>query len=173
MPPMPLTEKQQLQKDRLIRQVFRERKERIHRKQLKEKEALKLRTEKTFARFLKRIDTELISVRKEVNGLPIEVYDLAFSISEGNRSDRAATTIRFIFRAIEVTPDMNWNKDIKRMKERLKALKEEERQRNLLNKKAKSNNYEHRTSPKQEQKKRHIGPGRSIAGSPPMAVQQL
>jgi len=50
---------------------------------------------------------------------PGPAYDLAFAINEGNRKDKTAILIRYVFRAIEVNPDMNWYKDMRSMREKL------------------------------------------------------
>jgi hypothetical protein len=57
--------------------------------------------------------------RSLVNSCPRSIYDMAFMISEGNRKDKGAILLRYVFRAIEIKPDMNWFKDMKRMRERL------------------------------------------------------
>ncbi|MES2733575.1 MAG: hypothetical protein V4714_17655 [Bacteroidota bacterium] len=52
-------------------------------------------------------------------GIPTVLYDRAFSISEGNRQDTTAVLIRYVFRAIEVNPDMNWFTDMRKMRNKL------------------------------------------------------
>ncbi len=58
--------------------------------------------------------------RKLINtGIPIALYDKSFGISEGNRQDTSAILIRYVFRAIEVNPDMNWYNDMRKMRNKL------------------------------------------------------
>lgn len=65
--------------------------------------------------------------RMLVNGIhPQQIYDTAFRISEGNRQDKNAVLFRYVFRAIEVNPDMNWFKDMRRMRCRLIKLERDE-----------------------------------------------
>lgn len=54
-----------------------------------------------------------------INELPEPVYKLAIAINESNKKTKTAILIRYVFRAIEVNPDMNWYKDMRNMRSKL------------------------------------------------------